>query len=192
MVPLPPTVRIAREPEALLLLRARDGDTGAFAQLAGVLARTALAQAQRILGDHAAAEDVVQEALVRLWREAHRFDPGRGMFAAWWRRMLVNCALDSRRRLRLAGPIDAASHLADPGPGPEEAAGRSEIARRVQRAAEGLPARQRAALALFYGDGLSMAEIGTTIGCSEKAVEGLLLRGRAALKGRLEAVYGRD
>jgi RNA polymerase sigma-70 factor (ECF subfamily) len=55
----------------------------------------------------------------------------------------------------------------------------------VQQAAAALPARQRAALALFHGDGLSMAEIADALETSEKAVEGLLLRGRAALKETL-------
>ena len=177
--------RTAPGPEALLLQRAADGDRRAFSELARLLARPALALAVRVLGDRALAEDAVQEALARLWREAHRFDPARGSFAGWWRRILMNCARDGRRRLRPAAPIEAAADIPDTGPTPLRAAEEADLAARVQAAAAGLPERQRAALALFHGDGLTMTEIAQALNSSEKAVEGLLLRGRAALKERL-------
>jgi len=182
----------APEPEALLLQRAAAGDGAAFSQLARLLARPALALATRVLGDSASAEDAVQEAFTRLWREAHRFDPERGSFGGWWRRMLMNIALDGKRRVRLVAPLDEAHEIADPLPGPGELAEQADIAARVQAAAAALPARQRAALALFHGEGLSMAEIGEVLDASEKAVEGLLLRGRAALKDRLKSQGGAD
>ena len=175
----------ANEPEALLIRRAAEGDASAFSELARLLARPALAQAVRVLGDRALAEDAVQEALTRLWREAKRFDPERGSFAGWWRRMLMNCALDGRRRLKPVSSIDEAADVIDETPTPEGAAESADLAARVQQAAAVLPERQRAALSLFYGEGLSMAEIADALETSEKAVEGLLLRGRAALKERL-------
>lgn len=178
------------EPEALLLLRARDGDAGAFALLARQLARPALSQAVRILGDHALAEDAVQEALARLWREAGRFDPERGSFGGWWRRMLMNCALDARRRVRVVQPLDTIAEQADSAPDPAQSAESSEIAARVQAAAQSLPARQRAALAMFHGEGQSMAEIADILETSEKAVEGLLLRARATLREKLQNLRG--
>jgi RNA polymerase sigma-70 factor (ECF subfamily) len=178
----------AREPEALLLARAAQGDGQAFSALARMIARPSMALAVRVLGDPAAAEDAVQEALTRLWREAGRFDAGRGSFGAWWRRMLMNCTLDTRRRLKPALALDAAAEVADAAPGPAAAAEAADIARRVQAAAAALPARQRAALALFHGDGLSMRDVADALETSEKAVEGLLLRGRAALKDRLRGL----
>ncbi len=176
---------LAPEPEAVLLLRAAEGDTRAFHDLALMLARPALALAIRVLGDHGAAEDAVQDALSKLWREACRFDPERGSFGGWWRRILMNSALDGRRRLRPAASLDDAAEVQDPAPGPADAAEQADLAARVQAAAAGLPARQRAALSLFHGDGLTMAEIADALETSEKAVEGLLLRGRAALKETL-------
>lgn len=176
---------LAAEPEAILLLRAAGGDARAFHDLALLVARPSLALAIRVMGDHGAAEDAVQDALSRLWREAHRFDPARGSFGAWWRRILMNCALDGRRRIRPAASLEAAAEVQDPAPDPAEAAERADLAARVQAAAAGLPARQRAALSLFHGEGLTMAEIADALDTSEKAVEGLLLRGRAALKATL-------
>jgi RNA polymerase sigma-70 factor (ECF subfamily) len=175
----------AADAATLLAVRAGAGDVRAFTELARMLARPALAQGIRILNDRQLAEDAVQEALARLWREAHRFDPARGSFAGWWRRMLMNCALDGRRRLRPAAALEEAAELADSGPTPARAAEAADLAARVQAAAASLPERQRAALALFHGEGLSMQEIADALETSEKAVEGLLLRGRAALKTKL-------
>lgn len=175
----------AAEPEALLAARVAGGDAEAFGLLARGLAGPALALASRVLGDRALAEDAVQEALARLWREAGRYDPGRGAFGAWWRRMLLNCALDGRRRLRPAAPLEAAAHVADLAPGPEAAAASSALARRLEEAMAALPPRQRAALALFHGEGHSMAEIAAVLETTEKAVEGLLGRARADLRLRL-------
>ena len=176
----------AADAATALALRAGSGDARAFAELARLLARPALAQCIRILNDRQLAEDAVQDALARLWREAGRFDPARGSFAGWWRRMLMNCALDGRRRLRPAAALDEAMALADDGPTPARAAETADLATRVQAAAAELPERQRAALALFHGEGLSMQEIADALETSEKAVEGLLLRGRAALKTKLK------
>jgi RNA polymerase sigma-70 factor (ECF subfamily) len=81
--------------------------------------------------------------------------------------------------------LDEAAEVADTAPTPLAAAEGAELAALVQAAAACLPERQRAALALFHGEGLSMAEIGAILETSEKAVEGLLLRGRAALKDQL-------
>jgi RNA polymerase sigma-70 factor (ECF subfamily) len=178
-------VAVAADPATMLAVRCASGDARAFAELARMLARPALAQCIRILNDRQLAEDAVQEALTRLWREAHRFDPARGSFAGWWRRMLMNCALDGRRRLRPVAGLDEAVEIADGKPTPARAAERADLAARVQAAAAELPERQRAALALFHGEGLSMQEIADALGTSEKAVEGLLLRGRTALKTKL-------
>ncbi len=171
--------------DAALLEAARAGEPRAFRKLAGRLAPRALALATRVLGDAALAEDVVQEALTRLWREAGRFDPQRGSFAGWWRRMLMNCALDGRRRLRPVASIDEVADPVDPAAGPEALAHGRGLADAVEEAAAALPPRQRAALALFYGEGCTMAEIADALETSPKAVEGLLLRGREALRARL-------
>jgi len=180
------------DPDARLLLAARDGDARAFEALVAQLAGPALALARRVLGEAALAEDAVQEALTRLWREAHRFDPARGPLAGWWRRILMNAALDGRRRLRPVAHLADVAEPRDPAPGPEARAEAAEIDRRLNAALAQLPPRQRAALALFHGQGLSMAEIGEALGTSPKAVEGLLLRGRAVLRHLMADVLEED
>ena len=171
--------------ETALFLAARAGDRAAFSALVRAIAASSLALATRTLGNPALAEEAVQEALTKLWREAARFDPGRGGFRPWWRRILLHAALDSRRRLRILAPLAAAGDPADPAPGPAEHAEAAELDRRLAAAMARLPPRQRAALALFHGEGLTLAEVGDALGTSAKAVEGLLDRGRQALKAML-------
>lgn len=179
----------APDPETRLFLAARSGDARAFSALVRGLAAPSLALATRVLGHVGVAEDAVQEALTNLWRTSDRFDPDRGPFAAWWRRILMNAALDGRRRLRAFEPLDAAGDPADPAPGPAELAEAADLDQAVVAIMATLPPRQRAAMALFHGQGLSMAEIGDALDTSAKAVEGLLDRGRATLRDRLNQCF---
>lgn len=183
---------VAVDRQAGLLAAAVTGDQRAFGQLVTELAGPALSTAIKVLGDRALAEDAVQDALHKLWREGYRFDPDRGRFSAWWRRIVMNSALDHRRRLRPVADLDEASAMADPGPDPERLAQAGEVAELVETAAGVLPPRQRAALLLFYGEGHSMAEIADLMETTEKAVEGLLLRGRTALKAGLGEALGME
>lgn len=190
--PAPPDVVSGPDPETALFLAARDGDRAAFGRLVRLVSRPSLALATRVLGCPAAAEDAVQEALTRLWQTRDRFDPGRGGVGAWWRRILMNAALDGRRRLRPVAPLDEAGEVADPAPGPGRLAEAADLDRRLGVAMATLPPRQRAALALFHGEGATMAEIADALETSAKAVEGLLDRGRATLRARLSGLERGD
>lgn len=170
----------------VLIARSADGDRSAFDQLAERLVPSALMFATRVLGERALAEDAVQEALVKLWKEAHRFDPARGAFSPWWRRVLMNACLDGRRRLRPVEQLDAT--IPDNGRNPEQAAQAFDLRRRLDAAMARLLPRQRAALALFHGEGLSMTEVADVLETTPKAVEGLLTRARAELRARLEGI----
>ncbi|KPF79722.1 hypothetical protein IP88_01405 [alpha proteobacterium AAP81b] len=176
-LPVPPP-----SPSAALMARVQAGDRAAFAALVQQLEGPALRLADRTLHDRAAAEDVVQVALTRLWTLAERFDPGRGSLEGWFRRMVVNLCLDRRRSLRLVAPLEAAAEVASGDPDPYEAAVASDRRARLATAMAQLAPRQRAALAMFHGDGLSMAEIAAALDTTSKAVEGLLGRARMELR----------
>ena len=171
---------------AALMARVQAGDRAAFAALVRLLEGPGLRLADRTLQDRAAAEDVVQVALTRLWTLAERYDPARGSVEAWFRRIVTNLCLDRRRALRPVVPIDEAAELPSPAPDPEAAALASDRRARLAAAMARLPARQRAALALFHGDGLTMAEIAAALDTSAKAVEGLLGRARMELRTLIE------
>lgn len=173
--------------EARLMARVASGDAQAFTTLVLRLHGPALGLATRILGNRADAEDVVQAALARLWTLSNRYEPERGSVGAWFRRVLVNLCLDRRRSIRLVqsrvtATLDDAWDIADPGPDPAQAAAANARARRIDAAMAQLNPRQRAAIALFHGEGASMAEVAAALDTTPKAVEGLLGRARMELR----------
>ena len=170
------------EPLSLLMLRIADGDRAAFAKAVRLLEGPGLRLADRTLNDRAAAEDVVQVALTRVWTLAGRYDPDRGSVEGWFRRIVVNLCLDRRRSLRVVAPLEAAEHVASDTPDPLESAIANQQRQRLDAAMAQLAPRQRAALAMFHGDGLSMAEIAEALETTPKAVEGLLGRARIELR----------
>jgi RNA polymerase sigma-70 factor (ECF subfamily) len=176
------------EPLSLLMARIADGDRAAFARAVRLLQGPGLRLADRTLNDRAAAEDVVQVALSRVWTLAGRYDPDRGSVEGWFRRIVVNLCLDRRRSLRVVAPLEAAEHVASDMPDPLESAIANQQRQRLEAAMARLAPRQRAALAMFHGDGLSMAEIAEALETTPKAVEGLLGRARIELK----ALIGTD
>jgi RNA polymerase sigma-70 factor (ECF subfamily) len=177
LLPLPPAV-IARTPLALLMARVVDGDAAAFDPLARALQAPGLRLADRTLNDRAGAEDVVQVALTRMWTMAARYDPARGSVEGWFRRIVVNLCLDRRRSLKLVAPLSEADNVASSAPDPFEQAVANDRRARLDGA--------MAALAMFHGDGLSMAEIADALETTPKAVEGLLGRARIELRKLIE------
>lgn len=180
-LPIPPAMT-ADTPLALLMARVVDGDAAAFTLLAQALQTPGLRLADRTLNDRAGAEDVVQVALTRLWTMAARYDPARGSVEGWFRRIVVNLCLDRRRSLKLVSPLSEADQVASSDPDPFEQAAANDRRARLDAAMATLAPRQRAALAMFHGDGLSMAEIADTLETTPKAVEGLLGRARMELR----------
>lgn len=141
----------------------------------------AIRLAERILRDASAADDVAQEAFVRVWTHAARFDATTARFSTWLYRIVVNLALDRARR-RGHVPLDDALAVEDGAPDGEEMLIRRERAALLGQGLAALPARQRAALTLFHLEGLSGRDGAAMMEVSEKSFESLLGRGRAALK----------
>ena len=168
-----------------LMARVARGDEPAFRVLAGRHLPAMLALARRILGNAADAEDVVQEAMLRVWTHAPRWQP-LAAFRTWLTRITVNLCLDRKRRAPWVA-LEAAGEIVDPAPGAGELAERDERERLVAAAIAGLPARQRAAIALTYGDGMSNAQVAEILGTSVSAVETLLVRGKQNLRRALNS-----
>ena len=166
-----------------LMARTAQGDGRAFRTLAERHAGRALRLARRILGNEALAEDIVQDALLRVWTNAPRWRP-EAAFRTWLYRVVVNLCLNAKRR---AGdlPLEAADHVADPAPGADSQLETRERDRRLAAAIGALPERQRAAIVLSYQEGLSNAEIAAVLDTSVSSVETLLVRARRTLRTRL-------
>ena len=163
-----------------LMARAAGGDGRAFRTLAERHAGAALRLARRILGNEAVAEDVVQDALLRVWINAPRWRP-EAAFRTWLYRIVVNLCLNAKRRTPDL-PLDAAAQVADAGAPPDEQLGLRERDERLAAAIDALPPRQRAAVTLTYQEGLSNSDVAEVLDTSVSSVETLLVRARRALR----------
>src|SRR5215467_12560442 len=130
-----------QESDEALMLRIARGDERAFRVLAPRYAVRAAGLARRICGNAADAEDIVQEAFLRVWINAPRWRP-EAAFRTWFYRIVFNLALNKKRRAPFA-PLEAAGDPADPALAADVAMERSEDDRRIAEAIASLPARQQ-------------------------------------------------
>jgi RNA polymerase sigma-70 factor (ECF subfamily) len=153
--------------------------------------------AYRLLGDRAEAEDLAQEALLRLWRIAPQWRQGEAKVTTWLYRVTANLATDRLRRGRGgAVDLDAIPEPVDSAPGADRQMQDRARADALQTALADLPDRQRQAVVLRHIEGLANPEIAQIMDLSIEAVESLTARGKRALAkllaGRKEELGYRD
>ena len=166
-----------------LMLRVARGEEAAFRLLVRRHAARAVGLARRITGNAADAEEIVQEAWLRVWVNAPRWRPA-AAFRTWFYRVLLNLCLNRQRRAAPIG-LEAAGDPADPSADASVRLERDETGRLVAAAIAGLPPQQRAAIALTYQEGFSNAQTATILDTSVPGVEALLVRARRALRAKL-------
>jgi RNA polymerase sigma-70 factor (ECF subfamily) len=179
------------DPDVRLMLALRAGDAAAFDSLFGRWSGPLLRYAQRMVGDLATAEDLVQEVFLRVYRARERYAP-EARFSTWLYRIATNLALNELRRPRRRAPHRSAEDeevvLAEPAAGADDVAHARRVGRAAAAALEELPETQRAALCLAAVEGLSYAEVAEALEVTESAVKALVHRARSALAQRLRAV----
>jgi RNA polymerase sigma-70 factor (ECF subfamily) len=173
----------ARE-DAALVAAAAQGDAAAFRTLVNRHLAGVLAVARRMLRDDAEAEDVAQEAMLRLWRSADGLEVGPPGLRPWLRRVASNLCVDRMRSGKRLTVTDEVPEQAEPATQHSQLEAQ-DTSERVEAALRALPDRQRLALTLFHYEGLSQIEVGKAMGISDEAVESLLARARRTLKAAL-------
>ncbi|MCK8484852.1 RNA polymerase sigma factor [Aliiroseovarius sp. S2029] len=182
--------------DALLVLYG-NGDPMAAELLTRRLAPRVLGFAARLLGgDRAEAEDVTQEAMLRLWKIAPDWRSGEAKVTTWLFRVVTNLCTDRLRKRRTVD-IDTIDDPADQAPGAVETLIQADRAAALQAALMGLPDRQRIAVTLRHIEGETNPDIAQIMQISVEAVESLTARGKkalaAALAGKREELgYGED
>ena len=180
----PAATRDADVPDEALLVLYANGDRGAARLLSLRLVPRTLGYAARLLGgDRAEAEDVVQEAMLRLWRVAPDWRSGEAKVSTWLYRVVTNLCTDRRRaRVRRADPAgDELPDVADGAPGAEARLIAADRAMALAAALAQLPDRQRQAVVLRHIEGLSNPEIAAVLDLGVEAVESLTARGKRSL-----------
>lgn len=133
------------------------GDQRAMAELYDRYSSVVYAVALRVLGDTGAAEDVLQEVFLQLWRNPGAFDSARGSLGAWLAVITRNRAIDSLRKRKPETDIEDV--IVSVAPDLASEADRSRAAGKVREVLGAMPSAQRTALEMAYFEGMSHSEI---------------------------------
>ncbi len=189
-----------RDPDVQLMLRTKEGDEEAFAQLVASYQDRIVGIFHHVLHDQESAEDLAQDVFLRIYRARNGYEPT-AKFSTWLFRIANNLASNSRRRkgrrkevplnIRDSGPLGIRPEeklIAEKSAlMPTRQAHKSEMRAIVQSAVDELNDRQRLAVLLHRFEEMSYADIGETMDMSSAAVKSLLSRARDNLRGKLES-----
>lgn len=170
-----------------LMQRVGENNVNAYRVLVSKHLNRALNFAERMIGDRSEAEDITQEAFLKVWRQARKWKP-KAKFTTWFHRVLYNLCVDYHRKPRLLADrteVDATPSVI---PNPEQIYQSNETSNHLRRALQKLPENQRAALILSYYEGLNQVEAAQILEVSVSAVETLLFRARNTLRQTLKGI----
>jgi RNA polymerase sigma-70 factor (ECF subfamily) len=181
----------AGDEDVQLMLALRAGDGSAFDALFTRWSGPLLRYVERVVHDRAAAEELVQEVWVRVYRARERYLPD-ARFSTWLFTIATRLAWNELRRSRHRSPHESLDRDDEAGPLPipaeqpalEDVVDARRAGAAVEEALAALPERQRAALWLSAVEGLSYAEVAMTLETTEKSVKALVHRARSALADR--------
>jgi RNA polymerase sigma-70 factor, ECF subfamily len=185
------------ESDAALMLRVKQGDSGALAELVDRYKQPVINLVYRMLHDAAEAEDVAQTVFLHVYRSAQRYEVS-AKFSTWLFTIARNlCLNELRRRSRHpAESMDAPHPDQEDQPrhqfedkkalAPPDHLLHGELAAKIEEALADLPENQRLAILLCRQDELSYEEIAQVLGCSLSATKSLIHRGRESLKQQLK------
>lgn len=177
------------DPDLALVRAIAAGDGAACRSLVERHLERLHALATRMTGNAADADEICQDAFVRAWQQAPRWQPGQARFSTWLHQVALNLCRD---RLRVRREPVPAETLAEPAHAdtPERQAGARDRQRQIQAVLATLPERQREALLLCHYQGYSNIEAAALLEVGVDALESLLARARRGLRAALAAHHG--
>ncbi|HTH95992.1 MAG TPA: sigma-70 family RNA polymerase sigma factor [Stellaceae bacterium] len=182
--------RAIEQGDAVLMRQVAEGSEAAFRLVAQRHLPRMLRLASKTLGGSSSAgdaEDVVQEALVRLWQHAGNWQPQRGALSTWLYTVVYRLCVD-RLRLKPTVALDEAIEVADSQPHALDTMMRAGEFKALDTAIAALQPRQRAALTLFYYEEMSGPEAASVLGLGLRAFWSLLHRARQAVHEEMKSV----
>ncbi len=186
------------ESDSSAVSRALAGDRDAFRTLVERHSRPLFRLAYRMTGNEQDAEDVVQVAFLRAWRDLRNYE-SRSSFGTWLHRIAANYSLDlirqkkSRERGRavnLREDGEVLDGVATSAPGQERLLFSGRIRETVEAALQTLTAQERTAFVLRHFEGLSIQEIGASLGTGTNATKHSVFRAVQKLRQALEPMVG--
>ena len=182
------------ESDRTAVARAGDGDSDSFRSLVERHSRYVFSVAYRLTGSVEDAEDVVQNAFLKAYKQLSRFE-ARADFKTWLHRITVNCAIDlirSRRHREVPQDLDDFESMGGPPPadgalpGPERLLLSAEVRDRLQEGMSQLTASERAAFTLRHVEGMSIREVASAMGLKTEAAKNSIFRAVRKMRLALE------
>jgi len=165
-----------------LICQIQKGSHEAFATLVNRHSNRFYRIAYRLVFSKDDAEDIVQEAFLKLWNRPNLWDPGkRAKFTTWFYRVVINLSLDHRKKKKLIS-LPEALEFPDENSGPDVLFDVHQKQALLERFIHELPERQQLAVNLCFYEGLSNREAAQIIGVKVKALQSLVMRAKTTLK----------
>jgi len=182
-----------RTEQTELLRRSQAGDQDAFGKIVEKHWKRAFWTAYDVLYDHDGAQDVAQEAFVKVHRALQSYDLGRD-FASWLYRIVLNLAIDHKRRRDRdrSIPTDKVEEVMDARRVMVEDEEKAATIERVETVLAGLPEKYRVPLTLKDVDGLSVEEVAQVLDVSYSTVRWRLHKARALFRERWRRLLQRE
>ena len=176
-----------QETDSAAVARAQEGDGDAYRMLVERHSRGVFRLAYRLTGNQQDAEDVVQETLLKAFRQIKRYE-SRASFATWLRKIAANCSLDLIRSRKRGQDETVMDILEGHEPGPDRLTYSSQIQSRVTEAMNQLTQQERTAFVLRHFEGQSIKEISAALGLNANAAKHSIFRAVQKLRRALEPV----
>jgi RNA polymerase sigma-70 factor (ECF subfamily) len=176
----------AEKDDQELLALIQEGSHQAFAELVQRHTRRFYRLAFHYVQNRDTAEDLIQDAFLRLWENPANWQPERNSkFTTWFYRIVVNLCLDWQKKKRPVA-LDEEMPLMDERETADEAIMRIQEQRLLEKEIAALPERQRTALNLCFDEELSNQEAAEAMGVNLKALQSLIMRAKTTLKQRMK------